>query len=49
MPRLKLGPIPDDKPIKVTLELPPACTATSLPMPRCWPGRPDNQPPIESG
>ncbi len=22
MPRLKLGPIPDDKPIKVTLELP---------------------------
>ncbi len=33
MAKLKLGTIPDDKPVKLTIELPPPSIATSSPTP----------------
>jgi len=40
MSKLKLGAIPDDKPIKLTVELPAAVPfAISWPTPRLWRGR----------
>ena len=46
MTKLKLGPIADDKPVKVTVELPAACIAISSPMPTIL-GRETGQPPAD--
>jgi len=43
MAKLKLGAIADDKPVKLTVELPPMCIATSQPTPTCLPAKPGNQ------
>ena len=46
MPKLKLGPIADDKPVKVTVDCLPAFIATSSPMPTSSAARPGDQSPI---
>jgi hypothetical protein len=48
MAKLKLGPIADDKPVKVTLELPASLHRDLPPMPTSSLARPDNPPPIPS-
>jgi len=40
MTKLKLGSLVNDKPVKLSIELPPVCfIAISLPTPRCSPGK----------
>jgi hypothetical protein len=48
MAKLKLGAIADDKPVKVTHELPASVIATSSPMPKLLRGRVVNRLAIQS-
>lgn len=41
MAKLKLGAIADDKPVKLTIELPAAVHRDLLAYARCWPAKPD--------
>jgi len=49
MTKLKLGPLIEDKPVKVVVELPGRCTAILPPMPKCWLAKPASPLPILSG
>jgi hypothetical protein len=48
MTKLKLGAIEDDKPVKLTIELPAAVHRNLTPMPTRSGERPGNQDPIQS-
>ena len=44
MTKLKLGPLADDRPVKLAVELPRPSTAISPPMPLRWPLKPAAKP-----
>jgi hypothetical protein len=49
MTKLKLGPLIEDKPVKVTVELPGPLHRDLPPMPKCWLAKPASPLPILSG
>jgi hypothetical protein len=49
MTKLKIAALPDDKPVKVTIELPATVHRDLSPMPKLSRGRADNRLAIQSG
>jgi hypothetical protein len=47
MIKLKLGPLADDKPVKLSIEMPAAVHRDLVAYARCWAARPDRRSPVQ--